>query len=61
MKNMLAFWYMTKASELLKLTTLSVGDIGSAVGYDNPLHFSRAFKHALGMSPRAWRNQNRIP
>lgn len=52
---------MTKASELLKLTTLSVGDIGSAVGYDNPLHFSRAFKHALGMSPRAWRNQNRIP
>lgn len=51
---------MTKACELLKLTQLSVGDIGKAVGYDNPLHFSRAFKTVYGISPREWRNQNRI-
>lgn len=50
---------MIKATELLKLTALSVGDIGNAVGYPNPLHFSRAFKNAYGVSPRAWRNQNK--
>ena len=34
---------MVKATELLKLTSLSIADIGSAVGYENQLHFSRAF------------------
>ena len=51
---------MVKAAELLKLTTLSIGDISNAVGYDNPLHFSRAFKNIYGLSPREWRNQNRL-
>ena len=50
---------MTKAAELLKLTTLSIGDIGSAVGYENALHFSRAFKNVYGVSPRTWREQHR--
>lgn len=51
---------MTKAAELLKLTKLSIGNISKAVGYDNQLHFSRAFKHIYGNSPRDWRNQNQI-
>lgn len=51
---------MVKAAELLKLTTLSIADIGNAVGYPNQLHFSRAFKHIYGVSPREWRNQNRV-
>ena len=50
---------MAKAAELLKLTQLSIGDIGNAVGYSNQLHFSRAFKNVYGSSPREWRNQNR--
>lgn len=50
---------MVKAAELLKLTKLSIGDIGNAVGYTNQLHFSRAFKNVYGISPREWRNQNR--
>ena len=49
---------MIKATELLKLTSLSVSDIGNAVGYPNPLHFSRAFKNVYGVSPRTWRSQN---
>lgn len=49
---------MAKAAELLKLTTLSIADIGNAVGYENQLHFSRAFKNIYGVSPRAWRNQH---
>ncbi|MGN0298074.1 MAG: AraC family transcriptional regulator [Lachnospiraceae bacterium] len=51
---------MSKAAELLKLTSLSIGDIGKAVGYDNSLHFSRAFKNIYGISPREWRNQNQL-
>jgi len=51
---------MTKAAELLKLTHLSVGDTGKAVGYENPLHFSRAFKNVYGVSPREWRTANQV-
>ena len=47
---------MVKATELLKLTSLSIAEIGSAVGYENQLHFSRAFKTIYGISPREWRN-----
>lgn len=50
---------MTKAAELLKLTELSVADIGNAVGYPNQLHFSRAFKNVYGISPRQWRYENK--
>lgn len=50
---------MVKATELLKLTTRSIADIGNAVGYSNPLHFSRAFKNVYGVSPREWRNENK--
>ena len=50
---------MVKATELLKLTSLSIADVGSAVGYENQLHFSRAFKNIYGVSPREWRKQNK--
>ena len=52
---------MIKATELLKLTQLSIRDISSAVGYANQLHFSRAFKNVYGISPREWRKQNQLP
>lgn len=50
---------MIKAAELLKLTQLSIGDISNAVGYENQLHFSRAFKNVYGVSPRDWRSRNK--
>ena len=50
---------MTKAAELLKLTELSIADIGNAVGYPNQLHFSRAFKNVYGIPPRQWRYDNK--
>lgn len=49
---------MGKATELLKLTTLSIADIGKAVGYENQLHFSRAFKSVHGVSPKIWRRND---
>lgn len=54
-QEFLISYRMTKAGELLKLTDLSVADIGNAVGYPNQLHFSRAFKNVYGVSPRTWR------
>lgn len=59
-QEFLLTYRMTKATELLKLTQLSIGDISNAVGYSNPLHFSRAFKNVYGVSPREWRNQNTV-
>ena len=46
---------MTKASELLKGTRISVAEIGRSVGYENQLHFSRAFKNVFGISPSQYR------
>ena len=57
-QNFLISYRMLKATELLKLTGLSIADIGNAVGYSNQLHFSRAFKNTYGVSPRQWRNKN---
>lgn len=59
-QEFLMSYRMTKAAELLKLTDLSVADIGNAVGYPNQLHFSRAFKTIYGVSPRNWKNENKI-
>lgn len=60
-QEFLVNYRMLKAAELLKLTHLSIGDIGITVGYANQMHFSRAFKNCYGVSPREWRNQNRLP
>ena len=49
---------ITKACQLLKSTRMMVKDVGTAVGYPNQLHFSRAFKEVIGSSPREWRNQH---
>lgn len=59
-QDFLMSFRMSKAEELLKLTRLSIADIGQAVGYNNSLHFSRAFRNFYGISPREWRNKNLI-
>ncbi|WP_251207890.1 AraC family transcriptional regulator [Acetatifactor aquisgranensis] len=57
-QEFLISYRMTKATELLKLTDLSICDIGNVVGYPNQLHFSRAFKNVYGVSPRDWRYEH---
>ena len=59
-QEFLISYRMIKAAELLKLTRYSVAEIGSAVGYPNQLHFSRAFKSVYGVSPRNWRKDNTV-
>lgn len=59
-QEFLISYRMTKASELLRLTDLTIGEISSKVGYESQLHFSRAFRSVYGVSPRGWRNENRL-
>lgn len=51
---------MAKAAEFLTTTTYPVGQVGVLVGYPNALHFSRAFKSVYQMSPREYRQLNRL-
>ncbi len=52
---------MIKAAELLSHTKLPINEIGAAVGYENQLHFSRAFKNIYSVSPREWRKKQNPP
>lgn len=46
---------LEQGRHLLRTTRLRVAEVARAVGYIDPLHFSRAFRKAMGASPRAWR------
>ena len=48
---------MSKAAQLLRLTGLSIKQIGKEVGYPDQLRFSRAFRKAYGLPPSQWRAQ----
>ena len=51
---------LSKAADMMKGTSRSIGSISIRCGYPNQLHFSRAFKKRYGVSPREWRAQNRL-
>ncbi len=51
---------LSKAAEMMKTTSVSIGDIAVACGYPNQLHFSRSFKQHYGVSPRELRSQNKL-
>ena len=48
---------MTKATNLLLRSDMSIGEISAAVGYPDQLHFSKVFKNVFGISPRQWREK----
>jgi AraC family transcriptional regulator of arabinose operon len=50
---------LQKARELLIGTQLAVAEVADQVGFDDPLYFSRRFRHAFNQSPRAARRQGR--
>jgi len=47
---------MTKAKELLRQTSLKIGDIALQVGYASTNSFCRAFKRSTGDSASSYRN-----
>ena len=46
---------MRRAAHLLSNCCLSVSETATAVGYDDPFHFSKLFKKHMGVSPREMR------
>ncbi len=46
------------ATNLLKMTNLSIQDVAYQCGFSDPLYFSRIFKKRLGVSPLQYRSQN---
>lgn len=50
-----------KAKKLLDETNLSVSEIGEAVGYVSPAHFSHLFKKITGTAPSDWRGSDHAP
>lgn len=56
-KELIVERVMTEAMRLLRFTDRTVGEIAYAVGYDDPLYFSRAFKRYAGRAPQAYRTE----
>lgn len=50
---------MARARSLLDTTTLSIMEIASAVGYTDPLYFSRHFRRVHGLNPSSYRAQHK--
>lgn len=49
---------MQMATQLLTTTELSVTEIASQLGFENPNKFSSAFRSVIGLSPREYRQEN---
>lgn len=47
------------AAELLRTTTMMIGEVASASGFDNPCSFSRAFRARFGTSASRYRSGGR--
>ncbi|MDD3921374.1 MAG: response regulator [Eubacteriales bacterium] len=48
---------MSIAKKLLQGSTLPVKDVAIKVGYPDPVHFSKSFKNATGVTPITYRRQ----
>lgn len=47
---------ISTAKNLLEYSTKNISEIADAIGYDNPLYFSRLFTKYVGVSPKEYRN-----
>lgn len=56
-REMTTYLRLRLATDLLRRSDLSIGDIGSRCGYQNACSFARAFRGQYGMSATQYRNQ----
>ena len=52
---------MERAKELQRDQNCSIREAGAAVGMQDPYHFSKQFKHIVGISPSAFMKQASMP
>ena len=50
---------LEKAKELLRNTAMSISEISSICGYENPENFNRAFRKVYGMPPSAFHENSK--
>ncbi len=50
---------INRSKELLQGTSLTIKEIASILNFENPYHFSAAFKKKTGTAPAYWRNGRR--
>ena len=58
-KEYLMRFKLNIAAKQLTDTTMSIQEIATGIGYDNPLTFSKIFKQEYGNSPRHYREEKR--
>ncbi len=51
---------MTAAADYLTLYNFKINEISKKLGFEDSLYFSRAFKKVFGMSPKKYRELNKI-
>lgn len=51
-------YHMDIGKSFLAYSNLSIKEIAAAIGYEDPLDFTKAFHRTYGMSPTKWRQQN---
>ena len=56
----LARWRMTIAAQRLRDDNAGIADVAEAVGYANPVAFSKAFARLQGVGPGAFRRAQRV-
>ena len=56
----LAHWRMTIAAQRLREDDAVIADVAQAVGYANPVAFSKAFARMQGVGPGTFRRQERL-
>ena len=56
----LGHWRMTMAAQRLREDDAVIGDVAQAVGYANPVAFSKAFARTQGVGPGTFRRQQRL-
>ena len=49
------------AQEIISSTDAHLTKIGAALGFNDNPHFSREFRHRVGLSPTEWRQRERLP
>ena len=55
--TILATFRITKATELLQLTSLPIESIALSCGYSDPLVFTKAFRQMKKMPPTSYRKE----
>lgn len=59
-KEYLTDFRMKQACYLLEHSSLSITAIANSLGFDNSLYFSKTFHRQKGMSPKEYREKNRL-